>query len=344
MRMNEPVLSQETGFSMDTPTMEHVLATDTSVYNTMRMQLISIHYASTNTNLYEIRRPDNATLPQASPGAHIDVHLPNGVVRQYSLVTADGDPRAYLIGIKRHRTSRGGSAFVHEKLHVGQMLDVGGPRNNFPLNEMARHTVLIAGGIGITPIWAMAQRLQKLGRSFELHYACRERREAAFIDQIEMLPQARTYVDHEQGGKRLDIPAIVARSPEDAHYYCCGPLSMLHAYETATAALDCTRVHLEFFKQRIEATHESSFTVELHRTGESFRIPAEKTILEVLEEAGIAAPHLCRKGICGACQVQVVAGAPDHRDSVLSEHDKKKGEAMLICCSRSKSERLVIDF
>jgi ferredoxin-NADP reductase len=329
---------------MDTPPMEQALATETSVYNTMRMQLISIHYASTNTNLYEIRRPDNAALPQVSPGAHIDVHLPNGIVRQYSLVTADGDPRAYLIGIKRHRASRGGSAFAHEKLHVGQMLDVGGPRNNFPLNEMARHSVLIAGGIGITPIWAMAQRLQKLGRSFELHYACRERREAAFLEQIETLPQAHTYFDGEQGGKRLDISAVVAPSQEDAHYYCCGPLPMLHAYETATAALDCTRVHSEFFRPRTEAAYTGSFTLELHRTGQSFTIPVGKTILEVLDEAGIAAPHLCKQGICGACQVRVVAGAPDHRDSVLSEHEKQKGEAMLICCSRSKSERLVIDF
>jgi ferredoxin-NADP reductase len=333
---------------MDTPTIERervaAAETETAEHGTISMRLTSIRYAAADINLYEMRRPDNAPLPSVAPGAHIDVHLPNGLMRQYSLVTADGDPRAYVVGIKRDRASRGGSAFMHDRLRVGQTLDIGGPRNHFPLDETVGCTVLVAGGIGITPIWAMAQRLLKLGRAFELHYACRERREAAFLEQIEALPQVHLHVDAEQGGKPLDIAAIVARAPQDAHYYCCGPLPMLTAYEAATAALDPAQVHAEYFMPKAQAACEGGFVVELQRTGQTFGIPEGKTILQVLREAGVAAPYSCEEGICGACMVKVVSGTPDHRDSILSEREKQRGDAMLICCSGSKSEKLVIDF
>jgi len=329
---------------MDTLTMERVEATHADTRSTLSLRLTSIRYAAADINLYELRRADNAPLPPVAPGAHIDVHLPNGIMRQYSLVTADGDPCAYVVGIKRDRASRGGSSFIHDRLRVGQTLEVGGPRNNFPLDETARHTVLVAGGIGITPIWAMAQRLHKLGRSFELHYACRARHEAAFVEQIMALPTAHLHVDDEQHGKPLDIAAIVAGASHDAHYYCCGPLPMLDAYEAATASVTAAQVHAEYFAPKAAAACDGNFTVELHRTGQTFAIPHGKTILQVLREAGVAAPYSCEEGICGACQVRVVAGTPDHRDSVLSERDKQSGETMLICCSGSKSDKLVIDF
>jgi ferredoxin-NADP reductase len=329
---------------MDMTMTEPVHTADASASGTIEMRLTSIRYAADDINLYEMRRPDNATLPVAGPGAHIDVHLPNGIMRQYSLVTADGDPRAYVIGIKRDRASRGGSIFIHDKLRVGQTLAVGAPRNNFPLLETVEHTVLVAGGIGITPIWAMAQRLLKLGRSFELHYACRARREAAFLEQLTAMPQAHLHVDAESDGRPLDIAAIVARAPQRAHYYCCGPLPMLSAYEAATIALDPAQVHAEYFMPKAVAACEGGYVVELHRTGQTFSIPEGKTILQVLREGGVAAPYSCEEGICGACQVKVVTGTPDHRDSVLSEREKQAGDTMLICCSGSKTERLVIDF
>lgn len=329
---------------MDMTATEPVRTADASAPATIEMRLTSIRYAADDINLYEMRRPDNAALPAAGPGAHIDVHLPNGIMRQYSLVTADGDPRAYVIGIKRDRASRGGSVFIHDRLRVGQKLTVGSPRNNFPLLESVEHTVLVAGGIGITPIWAMAQRLLKLGRSFELHYACRERREAAFLEQLVAMPQAHLHVDSENGGRPLDIAAIVARAPRHSHYYCCGPLPMLSAYEAATASLDAAQVHAEYFMPKATAACEGGYVVELHRTGQTFAIPEGKTILQVLREGGVAAPYSCEEGICGACQVKVMAGTPDHRDSVLSEREKQAGDTMLICCSGAKSERLVIDF
>ncbi|SPB13933.1 ferredoxin [Caballeronia novacaledonica] len=309
----------------------------------VNMRVTAIRYAADDINVYEIRRPDNAALPRVEPGAHIDVHMPSGLMRQYSLVTADGDERAYLIGIKRDRMSRGGSRFMHEQLRVGQMLDIGGPRNNFPLCETASHTVLIAGGIGITPIWCMAQRLMRLNRSFELHYACRERREAAFLDTLTALPQAHLHFDSEER-RVLDIAAIVGNAPADAHFYCCGPQPMLAGYEAATASVDSERVHIEYFAPRAAAACEGGFVVQLHRTGQQFEVPQGKTILQVLREAGVSAPYSCEEGICGACQVDVIEGTPDHRDSVLSEREQVAGDVMLICCSGSKSERLVIDF
>ncbi|MFL9932499.1 PDR/VanB family oxidoreductase [Paraburkholderia sp. RL18-103-BIB-C] len=322
----------------------HTADAATGAQGAISMRLTSIRYAADDINLYEMRRLDNGMLPAAEPGAHIDVHLPNGIMRQYSLVTADGDPCSYVIGIKRDRASRGGSAFIHDRLRVGQTLSVGGPRNNFPLLETAEHTVLVAGGIGITPVWAMAQRLHKVGRSFELHYACRERREAAFLDQLASMPQAHLHVDAECGGRPLDIASIVARAPQRAHYYCCGPLPMLNAYEAATASLDPAQVHAEYFMPKAAAACEGGYVVELHRTGQTFPIPEGKTILQVLREGGVAAPYSCEEGICGACQVKVMSGTPDHRDSILSDREKQAGDTMLICCSGSKSDRLVIDF
>ena len=310
----------------------------------MNMRVTAIRYAADDINVYEIRRPDNALLPRAEPGAHIDVHMPSGLMRQYSLVTADGDERAYLIGIKRDRASRGGSRFMHEQLRVGQMLDIGGPRNNFPLCETAAHTVLIAGGIGITPIWCMAQRLMRLHRSFELHYACRERREAAFLDTLVSLPQATLHFDAEHAGGVLDIEAIVANAPAESHFYCCGPQPMLAGYEAATASVDSERVHIEYFAPRAAAACEGGFVVRLHRSGQEFDVPPGKTILQVLREAGVAVPYSCEEGICGACQVDVIEGTPEHRDSVLSEREQAAGDTMMICCSGARSGRLVIDF
>ncbi|MDB5571541.1 MAG: putative oxidoreductase [Hyphomicrobiales bacterium] len=306
------------------------------------MRLTAIRFAAQDTNLYEFRLPDGAALPPVEPGAHIDIHLPNGMMRQYSLVTADGDPTAYVVGIKRDRTSRGGSIFIHDNLRVGQMLKIGGPRNNFPLKEDAAHTVLIAGGIGVTPIWCMAQRLQKLGRPYELHYACRDRSEAAFMEEMQRLTQAKLHFDAE-AGSFLDLRPIVANAPAGSHFYCCGPLPMLEGYEAATKALPPEQVHVEYFTAREEAATEGGYVVELRRSGQEFAIPEGRTILQVLREGGVDVPYSCEEGVCGACETAVVSGQPDHRDNILTESERKASKTMMICCSGSKSPRLVLD-
>lgn len=306
------------------------------------MRLTGISYAAKDTNLYEFKRPDGARLPGIEPGAHIDIHLPNGMMRQYSLVTADGDPSAYVVGIKRDRASRGGSRYVHEYLGVAEILKIGGPRNNFPLNEDAPHSVLIAGGIGITPIWCMAQRLQKLGRSFELHYACRAREEAAFLQDLQKLRQAHVHIDAEAGGF-LDLAPIIANAPQDSHFYCCGPAPMLASYETATKHVPAGQVHAEYFTAREEAANEGGYVVELRKSGLEFAIPEGRTILQVLRDAGIDTPYSCESGVCGACEAKVVSGDVDHRDNVLTETERKASKTMMICCSGAKSARLVLD-
>jgi tetrachlorobenzoquinone reductase len=311
---------------------------------TVTMRVSAIRYAAQGTHVYEFRRLDNAPLPPVAPGAHIDVHLPGGIARQYSLITADGDPRAFLIAIKRERASRGGSSYMHDSLRVGQTLEIGGPRNSFPLCEIAPHTVLIAGGIGVTAIWSMAQRLEKLGRSFEMHYACRDRKEAAFLEEIEDREEVRMHIDAECEGRHLDVLGIVARAQPGSHFYCCGPLPMLEAFEAATASIPRDQVHVEYFAPKQMAALDGGYVVQLHRTGREFAIPKGKTILQVLRDGGVSAPYSCEEGICGACQVNVVSGVPDHRDSILSPSEQQSGKTMLICCSGSKTERLVIDF
>ena len=306
------------------------------------MRLTAIRYAAQDTNLYEFRRVDGASLPPVEPGAHIDLILPNGMMRQYSLVTAEGDPAAYVVGIKRDRASRGGSVFIHDKLRVGQVIPVGGPRNNFPLDENAAHSVLIAGGIGITPIWCMAQRLKKLGRSFELHYACRDRAEVAFADEMKDWPEANIHVDAEAGGF-LDVHKLVAGARKDAHFYCCGPIPMLEAFEAATKDLPQEQVHVEYFSSKEEAATGGGFVVELRKSGKEFTIPEGKTILDVLLEGGVDIMYSCQEGVCGACETAVISGEPDHRDNILTEAERRESKTMMICCSGSKGPRLVLD-
>ncbi len=306
------------------------------------MRLTAIAYAAKDTNLYEFRRTDGANLPGIEPGAHIDIHLPNGMMRQYSLVTADGNPAAYVVGIKRDRASRGGSRYVHEYLGVAEILKIGGPRNHFPLIEDAPHSVLIAGGIGITPIWCMAQRLQKLGRSFELHYASRTRDEAAFLQELQKLPQAHVHIDAEAGGF-LDLAPLVANAPAGSHFYCCGPAPMLAGYETVTKHVPAAQVHAEYFTAKEEAANEGGYVVELRKSELEFAIPQGRTILQVLRDAGVDTPYSCESGVCGACEAKVISGDVDHRDNVLTETERKASKTMMICCSGSKSPRLVLD-
>ena len=309
---------------------------------TVDMRLTAIRYAAQDTNLYEVRRLDAAALAPVEPGSHIDLNLPNGMMRQYSLVTADGDPAAYVVGIKRDRASRGGSIFIHDQLRVGEVITIGGPRNNFPLNEDAAHSVLIAGGIGITPIWCMAQRLKKLGRSFELHYACRDRAEVAFQDELSALPEAHIHIDAE-AGSFLDVASIVNGARKDAHFYCCGPLPMLEGYEKATADVAPDQVHAEYFSAKEAAATDGNYVVELRESGLEFTVPEGKTMLDVLLEGGVDIMYSCQEGVCGACETVVISGTPDHRDGILTDKEREESKTMMICCSGSKSPRLVLD-
>ena len=217
----------------------------------IEVRVTAIRYAARDTHLYEFTRLDGQPFPTYAPGAHIDLHLPNGLLRNYSLSVAEPEPSTYTVGIKRDPASRGGSRWIHEALMVGAILKVSAPRNNFRLREDAAHTVLIAGGIGITPIWCMVQRLNAFGRDWQLHYACRSRADMAFREELDRMPQAKLHFDDEAGGF-LDIAPIVAQAPAGAHLYCCGPGPMLKAFEDATRNLAREQVHIEYFTPKVD--------------------------------------------------------------------------------------------
>lgn len=308
-------------------------------------RLHSITLEAEGIFLFDIRPDRGQHFPDVEAGAHIDLHLGNGLIRSYSIVNAPDDRGRYLIAVKNDVAGRGGSRFIHSELRVGQRLTVGGPRNHFRLREDSAHSVFIAGGIGITPLYSMIQRLERLGRSWELHYAAADREQAAFVGPLETLrPKIRFYFRSnrpEQGS--LDLRRVIADSPADADFYCCGPNRMLSDFEAATASLPPERVHAEYFIARDEPAVEGGFEVVLQRSGQRIAIQAGETILDALIRLGINVPWSCMEGVCGSCQVGVLEGIPDHRDLILSKEEREANDRMLICCSGSKSAKLVLD-
>ncbi|HSH89543.1 MAG TPA: PDR/VanB family oxidoreductase [Ramlibacter sp.] len=306
------------------------------------MRLSAIRYGASGISLFEFVPLQPGPLPPFTAGAHVDLHLPSGLVRQYSLCNPQGEQHRYVVGIKRDPNSRGGSRFLHDELRVGTVLHVGAPRNNFELREEARHSVLIAGGIGVTPIACMATRLKELGKSFEVHYSVRKRDEAAFLDLLGG-ERLHLHVDSEHHGAPLPVTAIVADAPADAHLYCCGPAPMLDAFEAAASSRKPELVHIERFTPAMPAAVAGGFTVKMSRTGGSVFVTPGQTILDALRNAGIGVMASCEQGICGTCETRVLAGTPDHRDSLLSEDERKQNNVMMICCSGSKEDILVLD-
>jgi ferredoxin-NADP reductase len=309
----------------------------------IEVRVTAIRYAARDTNMYELSALGGKPLPAYEPGAHLDLHLPNGLIRQYSLIEPEPAPAIYTITVKRDPASRGGSRCVHDELRVGKTLKIGGPRNNFPLVEDADHSILLAGGIGITPIWCMVQRLAKRDRSFELYYACRSRSDMAFLQALEKMASSKFHFDDENAGSVLDVAGIVAAAPKNAHLYCCGPTPMLKAFEAATASWPREQVHVEYFTPRQELAKTGGFVVELARSGKEFVIPEGDTILQVLLDAGIDVDYSCELGICGACEQRVISGTPEHRDAILTEEEQASNTKVMICCAGCKSERLVLD-
>ena len=308
----------------------------------INVRVVSIRDAARDTRLYAFAREDGAPLPAGEPGAHIGVHLPNGVMRQYSLVQADAVPTRYVVGIKRDANSRGGSGWIHDHLREGMVLTIEPPRNNFPLAEGAPHSVLFAGGIGITPIWCMVHHLQVQARPWQLYYSSRSRADAAFLNELEPLGHTHFHFDDEAGGF-LDVAGAVARAPKDAHLYCCGPVPMLAAFEAAASAWPREQVHVEYFTAKETAALDGGFTVECAQSGKQFFIPPGRRILHVLREGGIQISSSCEEGICGACEIGVLAGIPDHRDAILSEAERNENKTMFVCCSGAKTDKLVLD-
>lgn len=307
-----------------------------------------ISYEADGINSYELISPTGCDLDPFTAGGHIDVHLSNGMVRSYSLVNDQRERHRYVIAINKDTAGRGGSCFLHDNLRAGDIVRVSRPRNNFALCERAEHSVLIAGGIGITPLLSMARRLDALGRCCELFYAARAPRAAAFLDELQVLAakgrlKVRLDFDDQRSGRLFDLAAAIDRAPAQAHLYCCGPQPMLEAFEAAAASRPADHVHVEYFQVTEAPATAGGFEVRLARSNRTIAIEAGKTILEALLDAGIAANHACSEGVCGTCETRVLEGIPDHRDQFLSKDEQASNKTMMICCSGAKSGALVLD-
>ncbi|MFE7442602.1 PDR/VanB family oxidoreductase [Streptomyces chartreusis] len=287
----------------------------------------------------ELARPDGKPLPAWTPGAHLDLHV-GGFVRQYSLCGDPADPTAYRLGVLNEPSSRGGSRHVHTKLRPGQTVRAVGPRNHFAL-EPATSYVFLAGGIGITPILAMARRAERDGVPYRLIHGGRSRASMAFGAELSALTGDVTLVPQDEHG-HPDLAAALRDLPADALVYCCGPEPLLRAVEEACPT---GQLRVERFAAPVVERDgdDTAFEVECRRSGVTLNVDVGTSVLEAAENAGLAVASSCRDGICGSCETRVLAGTPDHRDFLLSEAERATGETMMLCVSRCASDRLVLD-
>ncbi|WP_405622725.1 PDR/VanB family oxidoreductase [Streptomyces sp. NBC_00076] len=291
-----------------------------------------------------LRRPDGGPLPVWTPGAHIDLLLDNGLVRQYSLCGSPADLALWQIAVLREPESRGGSAYVHDRLAEGSAVRVRGPRNNFPLRAAERH-LFVAGGVGITPILAMVEAAEAAGSDWRLLYGGRTRQSMAFLDRL--TPHGdRVLIRPQDEYGLLDLATFIGAPVEGTLVHACGPEPLLRATQEQCAGWPAGTLGVERFapvQPTAEAAPSSAFDVVLARSGRTLTVPADRSVLEVVEEAGVPALFSCREGTCGTCETDVLDGTPDHRDSLLDEDERAAGDTMLICVSRSCGPRLTLD-
>jgi ferredoxin-NADP reductase len=298
---------------------------------------------------FELVAVSGRRLPRFSAGAHIDVHVREGLVRQYSLCNHPAERHRYLIAVQRVVTSRGGSEAMHEIVQQGDIIEIGSPRNHFPLAKNTGHTLLLAGGIGITPILSMAEKLAGEGQSFEMHYCVREAARAAFVERIKRSAFADNVFFHFSEGppeQRIDIPALLRRQPDGTHLYVCGPASFMDTAIGNAIQLGWpeANLHREYFAGEVKTTSDDTmFDVRIASTGEVFHIPPGKSVLRVLSDGGIEIPHFCEQGVCGTCATRVLDGTPDHRDLCLNAEDRQRKHLFTPCCSRAHSTMLLLD-
>jgi ferredoxin-NADP reductase len=290
-----------------------------------------------------LAHPQGQRLPDWAPGAHVDLMLPGGRTRQYSLCGDRWDAHSYRIGVLREPAGRGGSAFVHDELTVGATVAIGGPRNNFPLVPSERY-VFIAGGIGITPLLPMIHQADVLGADWRLLYGGRTRASMAFLDELERYGDRVTVAPQDECGL-LDLAAWLPEARPDTKVYCCGPGPLLDAVERLCGEWPVGLVRTERFvpKNQSSPVRAEAFEVELIRSGLSLTVSPGQSVLQAVDDAGVNVLSSCRQGTCGTCETAVVEGEPDHRDSILDDTERATGDCMFICVSRSCSDRLVLD-
>ncbi|WP_416425098.1 PDR/VanB family oxidoreductase [Pseudomonas sp. App30] len=298
---------------------------------------------------FELASADGHPLPAFSAGSHVDVHVPGGAVRQYSLCNSPAESHHYLIGVLLDPASRGGSKAMHERVEEGTRLVISEPRNLFALAHGAQRSLLFAGGIGITPILCMATRLAQIGEPFELHYCGRSAERVAFIETIRASAFSGHVHFHFDDGppeQKLDAAAVLAGFGARDHLYVCGPGGFMEFVLGAarTAGWQEQNLHREYFAAAPTVkADDGSFEVQLASSGRCLQVPADRSVAEVLNEAGIDIPLSCEQGICGTCVTRVLEGTPDHRDMFLTQAEQALNDQFTPCCSRSRSPRLVLD-
>jgi ferredoxin-NADP reductase len=294
--------------------------------------------------LLSLADPQGAELPEWAPGAHVDLILPGDRVRQYSLCGDPADRAVWQVGVLREPSGRGGSQYVHDQLPVGAQVEVRGPRNNFPLEPADRY-VFVAGGIGVTPLIPMIRRASARGAAWELVYGGRSRTSMAFVDELRATYGDRVTVCPQDEFGLLDIEGLLGTARPDTAVYCCGPEPLLRAVESACEPWPRGALHIERFSPREQAAPvlSEAFEVELTLSGQVLTVPPDKSIMTVLEEAGVPVAASCMEGTCGSCESVVLSGKPEHRDSVLSPAEREANDTMMVCVSRSLTPRLVLE-
>jgi ferredoxin-NADP reductase len=288
--------------------------------------------------------PNGAELPAWTPGAHVDLVLTEDLIRQYSLCSSPSKLDVWRVGVLRAPDSRGGSERVHEVLATGTVVRVRGPRNHFPLVASPRY-IFIAGGIGITPMLPMIAEADAAGADWRLFYGGRERASMAFLDELANYNERVRIVPQDEQGM-LDLEAVLGAPQPDTLIYCCGPEGLLAAAEKFCEKWPPGSLHLERFSakpQEPAAEADSAFDLVLQRAGLTLQVPPDKSVLTVIREAGVSVLASCLEGVCGTCETEVIEGDVDHRDSILNEEERASNEYMMVCVSRCRSSRLVLD-
>ncbi len=296
-------------------------------------------------HLFEFRDAAGQPLPEFSAGAHIAIQVPGGLLRKYSLCNDPAERDRYLVAVKREANGRGGSSNLIDKVKAGDTLMVAAPVNDFGLPPRAQDFLFIAGGIGITPIMAMIREVRAQNKRFRLFYCTRSPETTAFRDELSAPELKDSVTIHYDGGdsaRVLDLKPILAERKNREHMYCCGPRPLMEAVRAMTDHWSSAAVHFEAFSEA--ETHkptDKAFKVRLAHSGDVIDVPTTKTILEALREHGLDVPSSCETGTCGTCRTKLLAGQADHRDLVLAEHER--GDNIMICVSRAKSDEITID-
>jgi len=310
----------------------------------LSVKIAAVSDAAAGIRQFELRLPDGGELPEFTPGSHISVRVPNGLIRKYSLSNDPSERDRYVIAVLRESGGRGGSMSFVDEAKEGDTLEISAPRNDFPLVKSPAGYTFIAGGIGITPIMSMIHELKSTGGSkFKLYYLTRTKEQTAFREELSG-PQFRGQVVMHHDGGNLDNAYDLWPALEEpkGHLYCCGPRGLMESVRDMAGHWNASNVHFEAFVEPEKQTaNDRPFKVKLAQSGEVVEVPVGTTILEAIRAVGHDAPSSCESGTCGTCKTKLIAGEPDHRDLVLAERERSSN--IMICVSRAKSDELVID-